>query len=123
MWVGWIWFGGTMLVLSGVFNIIDGLVALYRPDFYTVDRHGPLLFNLSGWGWVHITLGIVLILAGLGLFSGATWARVVAVVLAAVNAVAQLAFLPAYPIWSVVVIAVDVLVIWAITMHGRELGH
>ncbi len=122
MWVGWIWFGGMMLVLSGLFNIIDGLVALFRPDFYTVGPRGLLLFDLNGWGWVHLVLGVVLILAGFGLFSGATWARVVAVLLAAINAVAQLAFLHASPVWSTIVIAVDVLVIWAVTVHGRELG-
>jgi hypothetical protein len=122
MWVGWVWFGGMMLVLSGVFNIIDGLVALFRQDYYTVGQRGLLLFNLSGWGWVHLILGVVLILAGFGLFSGATWARVVAVVLASINAVAQLAFLPASPVWSTIVIAVDVLVIWAVTVHGRELA-
>ena len=122
MWVGWVWFGGMMLVLSGVFNIIDGLVALFRQDYYTIGPRGLLLFNLSGWGWVHLILGVILIVAGFGLFGGATWARAVAVVLASINAVAQLAFLPASPVWSTIVIAVDVLVIWAVTVHGRELA-
>jgi hypothetical protein len=121
MAAGFLIFAAIMLVLVGVFNIIDGLVALYKHDFYVTTRRGLLTFNFTAWGWIMLALGIVLILAGLGLLRGSMWARIVGVIAAGVNAIAQLSFISAYPIWSVIMIAVDILVIWAITSHGRML--
>ncbi|WP_236792076.1 hypothetical protein [Amycolatopsis sp. GM8] len=120
MWVGWIWFGGAMMILLGMFNVIQGLVALFNKNYYVVGPQGLLVFNLTGWGWIHLIVGALAVVAGIFLFTGAAWARVVAVVLAVVNAVAQLAFLSAYPVWSTIIIALDVLVIWAVIVHGRE---
>jgi hypothetical protein len=120
MWVGWIWFAGIMMIMLGIFNVIDGLVALYKDNFYTVGPRGLLVLNLTGWGWVHLVVGVLAVLAGFALFSGAAWARVVAVILAAFNAVTQLAFLNAYPVWATIVIVLDVVVIWAIVVHGKE---
>ncbi|KAA9162690.1 hypothetical protein FPZ12_011040 [Amycolatopsis acidicola] len=120
LWVGWIWFAATMMIITGLFNVIFGLVALFRKDYYVVGPNGLLLFNLTSWGWLHLVVGACAVLTGLALFSGATWARVVAVLLAGINALAQLAFLPASPAWSVIAIALDVLVIWAVVVHGRE---
>jgi len=119
-WLGWIWFGGSMMVLLGVFNVIEGLVALFNDDYYLVGPQGLLVFDLTGWGWVHLIIGVLAIAAGAGLFTGAMWARATAVVLASINAVAQLAFLSAYPLWATLVIALDVVVIWAVVVHGGE---
>lgn len=120
-WVGWIWFAAIMLIMVGVFNIIDGLAALFKDDYYVITRSGQLLaFNFTTWGWIHLLLGIVLTVTGFFLFSGKLWARIVAICAATLNAIAQLAFLSAYPIWSVLIIALDVLVIWALTVHGEE---
>lgn len=121
-WVGWIVFGGVMLVLSGVFNVIDGFVALFNDTQFVTGSEGTLVIDLTAWGWVHIILGGLLILAGVGLFTGATWARITAVILASLNAIAQMTFLPAFPAWSLMVIALDVLVIWAVVVHGREMA-
>jgi hypothetical protein len=120
LWVGWIWFAGTMMMLLGLFNVIEGLVALFKSRYYVVGPQGLLAFNLTGWGWIHLIIGALAVIAGLALLTGATWARITAVVLAVLNAVAQLAFLSAYPVWGTIVIALDVVVIWAIVVRGDE---
>jgi hypothetical protein len=120
MWVGWVYFGGTMMIMLGAFNLIEGLVALFNDEYYVATPQGLLLFDLTGWGWIHLIVGIVAIAVGIGVFSGATWARIGGVVLCAINALIQLVFLSAYPLWAVLVIALDVLVIWALIVHGDE---
>jgi hypothetical protein len=119
-WVGWIWFAGIVLITVGLFNIIDGLVALFRGDLFTVGPGGLLVLDLTAWGWVHLIIGIVQVLIAFPLLRGAAWARSIVVLLAMLNAVTQLAFLSAYPIWSLIVIALDVVVIWAVVVHGDE---
>jgi hypothetical protein len=119
-WVGWIYFAGAIMVLVGSFSAIEGLVALFNDEFYTVTTDGLLVFDLTGWGWVHLIIGALAVVVGVGLFTGAMWARVGGVVLAIVNSVAQLAFVSAYPWWSMVVIALNLVVIWAIIVHGDE---
>lgn len=120
MWAGWIWFAGILMIMMGVFNAIEGLVALFQQEYYVVGPNNVLVFDLTGWGWIHILLGGLVVLTGIALFTGHAWARWVTVVLAAVNAIAQLAWLAVNPVWSVVVIAFCVLVIWAIVVHGDE---
>jgi hypothetical protein len=121
-WVGWISFASTILILLGSFHIIQGLVALFRDEYYLVGRSGLTVHvDYTTWGWVHLVLGVVVAAAGAGLLVAQMWARVVGVLAALCSAVVNLAFMAAYPLWSVVVIAVDVLVIWAITVHGREM--
>lgn len=120
MWSGWIWFAAIVMLITGVFNAVEGLVALLNRAFYVTNGENLLLFNLTGWGWTHLLLGILVGLAGIALLSGATWARVVAVAVASVNAIAQLTFIPAYPLWSTIVIALCVLVIWAVVVHGKD---
>jgi hypothetical protein len=119
-WVGWVYFAGTMLVLLGSFNAIEGLVALFKDQYYVPTRQGLLVFDLTGWGWIHLIVGIVAIAVGIGLFTGATWARVSGVILAGLNAILQLLFLSANPLWAILVITLDVLVIWALVVHGDE---
>jgi hypothetical protein len=119
-WVGWVYFAGTMLVLVGTFNLIEGLVALFNDQYYVPTRQGPLVLDITGWGWIHLIIGGLAVIVGIGLFSGATWARVSGVILAGLNAIAQLAFLSAYPLWATIVITLDILVIWALIVHGDE---
>jgi len=121
-WVGWIIFAGTMLVILGIFHAIQGLVALFQDEYYQVGKNGLTLHvDYTAWGWVHIVLGVVMAGAGAGLLAGQMWARVVGVVVALVSSVVNIAFLAAYPLWSMIMIAIDILVIWAITVHGREM--
>jgi len=120
-WVGWIAFAGIMLVLEGSIQIIQGLVALFDDGYYLVTPAGLVVdVDYNAWGWVHLLLGVVALATGLGLLRGQMWARVTGVVLAVLSALVNIAFLAAYPIWSTVVIAVDVIVIYAIVVHGRE---
>jgi hypothetical protein len=121
-WAGWVWFAALMLVVLGIFNVIDGLVALLRDNFFTVDNGQLVVWNLTAWGWIHLIFGALQIVAGVFLFSGNTLARIAAIVLTGLNAIAQLAFVGAYPVWSIIIIAIDVIVLWALIMHGRDLA-
>ena len=121
-WTGWVFFAGIMMVLSGVFDIIAGLTGLLRHTFYVVTATNQLLvFNYTAWGWIDLIIGLVVLLAGFSVLHGSVWARVVGVVLAGLSALAWLASVNEYPIWAVIVIAVDVLIIYALVAHGGEL--
>jgi hypothetical protein len=121
-WTGWVRFAGVILIVNGVFSGLQGLVALTGPDSYYLSTPGALfIFDAKGWGWWNVALGVLLILTAVALFSGATWARIVAVIVAGVSAVVQLMLIPAQPWWSLIVIAIDVLIIYAIIAHGDEL--
>ena len=123
-WVGWVFFAGVMMILIGIFHVIDGLVALFKDDFYVVGKSGLVVsVDYTVWGWVHLLFGIVLILAGFAVLAGRTWARVVGIILASIGAIVNLGFLGAYPIWSVLMIALDVIVIYALAVHGREAAY
>jgi hypothetical protein len=120
-WVGWIVFSGIMMIMLGMFEAIIGFVALFKEDYYAVPRSGLVIsVDYTTWGWVHLLLGIIALAAGFGVLVGQMWARVTGIILAVVSAVANIAFLAAYPIWSTIVIVVDVLVIYALAVHGRE---
>ena len=119
VWMGWIWFGGTIMIILGFFTVIEGLVALFRHEYYVIGSNGLLVFDMTAWGWIHLIVGICAVAAGIALLlTGAAWARVVTVLIVSFNALGQLAFLSAYPIWGTIVIALDVLVIWAVVVHG-----
>ena len=121
-WAGWVVFAGVMLVLIGGFQAIEGLVALLRDEVYLVRPSGLVVqISYTTWGWVHVIVGVAAVLTGLGLLAGNIVARFVGVGLALLSAVLNLAFIRAQPVWSLVVIVLDVIVIYAITAHGREL--
>jgi hypothetical protein len=121
-WAGWVVFGGVMLIMMGAFQVIEGLVAVFDDSFFVVRPSGLVLeVDYTTWGWVHVLIGVVGVLAGLGLLMGNMVARVVGVGVAFLSALANLAFISAYPIWSAIVITIDVIVIYAIIVHGREL--
>jgi len=121
-WTGWVVFAAFMMILLGTFQAVEGLVAIFDDGYYHVRESGLVInVDYDAWGWVHLVLGAVIVLAGVGVLAGNILARTVGVVLAAVSAVLNLLFIEAYPIWSVIVITVDVLVIYALIVHGREL--
>ncbi|GAA3349260.1 membrane protein [Amorphoplanes nipponensis] len=120
-WIGVVLFGGIMLEMVGGFQLIQGLVALFKDDYYLVSPNGLVLeVDYTVWGWTHLLIGLVAIATGIGVMAGQMWARVVGIVIAVVSAMVNIAFLSAYPIWSTIIIATDVLVIYALAVHGRE---
>jgi hypothetical protein len=119
--IGWTMFAAFMLILIGGFHIFAGLVGIINDKFYLVTPKYVAQFDATTWGWIHLLAGIVVLLAGFGLFSGAIWARTVGVIVALVSAFASFAWLPWYPIWGIVIITIDVAVIWALTAHGRDI--
>ncbi len=123
-WVGVVVFAGVMLLLTGGFQVIEGLVALFKDDYYVTTRNGLVLtFDYTTWGWTHLLLGTLAVLTGIGVFLGQMWARVLGIIVAVVSAFANMMFLPAYPVWGTIVIATDVLVIYALAVHGREVRY
>jgi len=121
-WAGWVVFASMMMIMVGSFQAIIGLVALFDSGYYVVTANNLVVnVDYTGWGWTHLILGALAVAAGFGLIAGQMWARVVGIAMALVSAVVNLAFMAAYPWWSITVIALDILVIYAIAMHGREL--
>ena len=112
---------GIVMMLVGILHGMQGFVALLNDEFYLVGNEYAFQFDLTAWGWIHLIAGVVIVFAGFGLFTGAVWARTVAVVLACISIVANFAWMPYYPWWSLTVIAFDVFVIWAVTAHGRDI--
>lgn len=120
-WVGWAFFAGFMMVIMGVLQSIAGLTALLNSEWLVVGAERLLVFDFTTWGWAHLLLGVVVLAAGFSVLHGAVWARTVGVVLAAVSLVANLAYVNTYPVWSIAVMVIDVLIIYALTVHGGEL--
>ncbi|MEZ5171515.1 MAG: hypothetical protein R3A49_12330 [Acidimicrobiia bacterium] len=119
--VGWTFFAAIMLMVVGVFQVIAGIAAIAEDDLYVKGPDWVAQFDVTTWGWIHLIVGIVLVVSGFGILSGNLAARIVGVIVAALSAIANFAFLPWYPVWSIVIIAVDVAVIWALTAHGRDI--
>ncbi len=119
--VGWITFAAVMMIMIGSFQALAGIVAIADDEFYAGVREYTFKFDTTQWGWIHLVFGILIVVAGIGLFSGNVLARIVAVALAGLSAIANFMWLPYYPVWSIVVIALNVAVIWALTAHGRDI--
>jgi len=119
--VGLTVFAAVMMIIVGSFQAIAGVVALFNDTFYVVGEEYVFKLDVTSWGWIHLTLGIVIAVAGFFLFRGAVWARTVGVILASISALFNFAWLPYYPIWAIAIITLDVFVIWALTAHGRDI--
>ncbi len=121
-WGGWIIFAAVMMILVGALNAINGLVAIVNDEWVVFTNQGDLYLDLTTWGWIQVGVGIAVVLAGLGLFTGNVLARAVAVLVAGLSIISNFLYMPAYPVWSLTVIAIDVFVIYALTAHGRDLA-
>lgn len=120
-WVGWVGFAGFMMILSGIFQAIAGMVAIFREAFFVVNSQQVLIVDVRTWGWVNLLVGLIVVLAGLSLFGGSTWSRVMAVIFAMGAAIVNMVSLPLYPVWSLICITLSVLVMYAVIAHGGEL--
>jgi hypothetical protein len=112
-------FAAAMLLLLGIWQIFLGIAAIARGSFFVAADDYLYQFNVTTWGWIHLILGIVAVVTGFFLFSGAAWARGVGIALAVLSAIANFFFLPYYPIWSLAIIALDVFIIWALATVRR----
>ena len=120
--VGFILFAGIMMIMAGCFQFFTGLVALFNDTFYVATRNYLFQFDATTWGWIHLLVGLVVAFAGFAVMAGRTWGRVVGITLAVLSAIANFAFIPYYPFWSLTVIALDIFVIWALAAHGRDVA-
>jgi hypothetical protein len=120
--VGWAGFAGVMLIMIGIFDSIHGLVALFNDEFYIVTQEWVFEFDITAWGWIQLILGVILIASGIGIFSGNVAARTLGVIVAGLAATVNFAWLPYYPVWSIIVIAICIAIIWALTAHGRDIA-
>ena len=112
---------GILMFMLGGWWIIAGLVAIVNDDFYVVTQEWIFEFSTTSWGWIHLVLGIVVLFAGIGVFSAAVWARTVGVILAGISGLVAFAWLPYYPVWAILFVTLSVFVIWALTAHGRDI--
>ncbi len=117
---GWVVFAATMAAVAGVFNIIYGIVILFNNEWVAFTTEGILLFDITAWGWILIALGAVQLIIAFGIGSGQTWSRVLGVIWASLILIGQLAFLNVYPVWSILIMVLMILIIYGLTVHGDE---
>ena len=120
-WVGWVLFTGVVMMVSGLLSLIQGFVALFDDDFYLVKAESLAIdLNYTTWGWLLVAFGVLLMGAGYAVMFGYLWARFTALIIVFVHAMINLTFLAAYPIWAVLAIALDLIAIYALAVHGAE---
>ncbi|MFC9605471.1 hypothetical protein ACFTTN_18620 [Streptomyces niveus] len=107
-------FAGVLLFVDGILAVLNGVVSIARDNVYTLNGSYTYQFTLTSWGWIHLVVGVLLVLTGLGIMSGAPWARVIGVGMASVSIVANFMWLPYQPVWAVIAIAIGVFVIWSL---------
>jgi hypothetical protein len=118
--VGFSAFAGAIMILIGIFQFFEGLAAVANDNFFVVGDNYTYNLDTTGWGWIHMILGVIIFAAGLGIFSGATWARVVGITLAIISAIANFFYIAYYPGWALLLIALNVIVIWALASIRPE---
>jgi L-ascorbate metabolism protein UlaG (beta-lactamase superfamily) len=116
--VGFAVFAGVMLMLVGVFHALAGLAAIIDDQYFVVSRNYAFEFDTTAWGWIHLIFGVIVAFAGYRIFSGVTWARIVGITVASISAVGNFFFIPYQPVWAMLIIALDVLVIAALCAYS-----
>ncbi|WP_113698880.1 DUF7144 family membrane protein [Nonomuraea lactucae] len=116
-------FAAIMMMIVGFFEALEGLAAVIRDTFYVPTPNYVYAVDVTAWGWTHLVLGVVVGIAGWGVMSGRLWARIVGIAAAVLSAIANFFFIPYYPLWAMVIIALDVFVIWALCVYGRPEAH
>lgn len=117
---GWVAFAAILLIIRGVLEGIAGLTALLKNNFYLVREESLLVFDFTTWGWINLLIGLVLLWTGVSLLHGANWARVVAIFLASMALIANLLFITAYPLWSILAVVLYSMIIYGLTVKGDD---
>ncbi len=118
--IGWAIFAGTMMLMTGIFQAFEGLTAIFNGDFFVIGPAYTYTFSVTTWGWIHMILGIVIAFAGVAVYSGQAWGRTVGIILAILSAVTNFFFIPYYPFWALLIIAVDVAIIGALAAYDTQ---
>ena len=118
--VGGAIFAATMMIMVGIFQALNGLVAIFKNNFYVATPNYLFNVDVTAWGWIHLILGVLVFIAGFALLSGQTWARVVGIILAVLSAISNFLFIPHYPLWSLLIVALCVFVIWALASYNKQ---
>lgn len=119
-WVGWVYFAGILMIVDAIFQIITSLVALFNDELFVIGTQRLWVVDLTTWGWVHLLLGIILFFVGGAVMAGKMWGRVIGIILATLAMMVNFAFIPIYPLWSILMVVVSGLVIYALVAHGKE---
>lgn len=119
---GWVIFAITMFILAGVFNVIYGLAMIFNSEWIVLTLDGAWLVDITAWGWITLIVGIIQFLAAWGISTGSTWARVVGIIIAAIAAVNALFTISIFPVWGLVILAIAVMVIYGLSVHGDEVA-
>lgn len=117
---GAVLFAGILLIVIGFFEAFQGLAAIFENEFFVVTENYFLEFDVTAWGWIHLLLGVLVLFGGFSLMAGRTWGRILGLILATLAAIANFFFVPYYPFWSLLMIALAVWVIWALTSRWDE---
>jgi hypothetical protein len=122
---GWREHGGTglagvLMIIAGILGVLQGVAGIAKDTVYATTLHYVYSFNITAWGWINLVLGVVLCLVGIGILSMQAWAQWAGILIAAVSLALQFMFLPYYPIWALIAIAMDVFVIWALLMSNTH---
>ncbi|AYV28976.1 hypothetical protein HET69_21260 [Streptomyces sp. CJ_13] len=112
-------FAAALMIFGGAMAIFEGISAIAKDDVFLATRHYVFEFNLTGWGWVHLILGIVLVLTGCAVITGAVWARYLGVFIASLGAIANFLWIPYYPLWALVLVVINIFIVWALC-HGMH---
>lgn len=120
-WTGWVVFAGIMMIIAGALWAIQGFIAIFQNDIVIFGEEGALFLNVTGWGWVHMILGLLLLLCGFLVMQGNLFGRTIAVILVILSIILNFVWMPVYPVWAIVVITLDVFILYAVIVHGKEL--
>ena len=113
-------FAGALMIVDGVFGVLTGIAALLNDKIYVTTPEYVYAYDLTTWGWIHLLLGVLVGLAGVAVLRGQTWGRITGMAMAGLSLVANFMFIPHYPVWSIVIIALDVAIIWALAVYRRD---
>jgi len=124
-WSGWIGFAGLVMIVIGGLDFFEGLIAVIRGQYYVLTANQIVVFDVTTWGWIMMIWGVIVVLAGLGLLAGAGWARWFTIIVVGLNIFVQLGFVGSaqYPLWALTVLALSVIVFWALTARWEEAKH